>query len=314
MRPVPGAWSNRVFRLVVGTDAYAVKELRNPWGDPQNADWLDEAWAFEQLAIAARVAAPEPIVNPDDGGCIAVVARDGDLGTAIVRVHRWVEGQPAPRGAVSRELARWAGETLARMHRLDVKPRRRDAFPTLNVDNARRWPGLVEAARQANPTWFDDMRSAAASVATIAELALASGDRTHDEVMSHGDVDQKNILLHSSGPYLCDWDVAAPLVPSREVADVAMSMAVWKRFDIAKEVVSGYRDAGGKLCRVTSADLGQPMMVSIDWLVLNVERALRLRAVTDEEAALGGRLVPELLRQLPRQVDIALRVEQLLQV
>jgi len=31
LEPVAGAWSNRVFRLVVGGEAYAVKELRNPW-------------------------------------------------------------------------------------------------------------------------------------------------------------------------------------------------------------------------------------------------------------------------------------------
>ena len=47
--------------------------------------------------------------------------------------------------------------------------------------------------------------------------------------MTHGDVDQKNILLTADGPVLCDWDAAAPMIPARELADVAMSLAGWKQ-------------------------------------------------------------------------------------
>ena len=67
--------------------------------------------------------------------------------------------------------------------------------------------------------------------------------------MTHGDIDQKNIVCGPGGPVLCDWDVAMPLVPRRELADVAMSMAGWQQPAIAREVLRGYRAAGGEVPR-----------------------------------------------------------------
>lgn len=312
LHPVSGAWSNRVFRLTVGSETYAVKEMLNPWEDASWADWLAEAWAFEQRAIAAGVAAPEPIPNPADGSCLAAVERRGDGGEAVVRVHRWIEGHPAPLVSASESLARWSGETLALLHRLGERPARREVFPILNIDNAKRWASLIDAADRAPAPWGHLMHTAAPCVAAIAELAEASGYRPDEEVMTHGDIDQKNVVIDPAGPHLCDWDVAAPLIPRREVADVAMSMAAWKRFDIAQTVVHSYRSAGGQLEHLSAADLGQPMMIGIDWIVLNVERALQLRPVNDEDAALGSRLVPGLLTQLPRRLVVAQRIHELL--
>ncbi len=146
----------------------------------------------------------------------------------------------------------------------------------------------------------------------IAELARQAGDRADDELMSHGDIDQKNVLLTSDGPVLCDWDVATPLVPRSELADVAMSMACWSEFDIAREVVRAYRGAGGVDTEIEPRDFGPTLTSSLDWLVFNVERASGLRTVAADEAELGRRLVPQLVEGLPHEVDVALQVREVL--
>lgn len=280
--PVSGAWSNRVYRLKVGDRSYAVKEIRNPWNIPHWREWLEQAWRFELDAIAAGVPAPDPIPAPD-GRCVADVDRAG-TGSCAVRVHRWVDGKPAPLGPVNEELASWAGSVLSAMHSLRVAPHDRSVFPT----------------------------AASPVVADIAVLVAEAGDGLDEEVMTHGDVDQKNVLLVGDRPLLCDWDVAAPLVPRREVADVALSFGVWERFDISRAVIDAYRQAGGELDRLTPLDIAQPLMISVDWLVLNIERALRLRACSDEEASLGQTLVPGLLDRLQRSMAIARDIQALL--
>src|SRR5690348_11239913 len=84
--PVGGAWSNRVYRLdtggplATGGRRYAVKEMRNPWAEPRWQEWLAESWSFEQRAIAAGIAAPQPVPNPVDGTCLAWVSRFGNSG------------------------------------------------------------------------------------------------------------------------------------------------------------------------------------------------------------------------------------------
>lgn len=307
---VRGAWSNRVYRLVVGSDVYATKEMRNPWDIVQWREWLDEAWRFEQRAIEAGIVAPTPVPAPD-GSCLAEVDRRGG-GSCSVRLHHWVDGTPVPLGPATRELAMWAGETLARLHALRVAPANRAVFPTLNTINAERWPLLVAQAASARVPWAPEAAAAAATVALIASMAIAAGDGRDEEVMTHGDIDQKNVLLVDGQPVLCDWDVAAPFVPRREVADVAMSFGVWERFDIAREVIGAYRSAGGELGSLTSRDIAQPLMIGIDWIALNIERALRLRPVTDHEAELGESLVPGLLRTLHRSIVLSEDITSLL--
>jgi len=312
--PVGGAWSNRVYRLDAGGRRYAVKEMRNPWAEPRWQEWLAESWSFEQRAIAAGVAAPQPVPNPADGSCLAWVSRLGQnsqVTDAPVRVHHWTTGVPVSPGPVDVATARWAGQVLAILHGLRITPRDRGLFPVTSTATAGRWPELTEAARRRKAPWISLMEEAAPGVALIADLARAAGFRPDQEVMTHGDIDQKNLLLTASGPVLCDWDLAAPLVPRRELADVAMSLAAWTETAIAREVVRSYRRAGGDDTRIEPADLGQSMMIGLDWVAFNVERAIGLRPAATAEVSLARGIVPGLLAAIPAQAAAASRVRDL---
>ena len=312
--PVGSAWSNRVYRLDAGGRRYAVKEMRNPWGEPRWQEWLAESWSFEQRAIAAGVAAPQPVPNPADGSCLARVSRlgqDSQVTDAPVRVHHWTAGAPVSPGPVDAETARWAGQVLAILHGLRITPRDRGLFPVTSTETADRWSELTQAARHGQAPWIRAMEEAAPAVARIADLARAAGFRPDQEVMTHGDIDQKNLLLTPSGPALCDWDLAAPLVPRRELADVAMSLAAWTETAIAREVVRSYRRAGGDDTRIEPADLGQSMMIGLDWVAFNVERAIGLRPAATAEVSLARGIVPGLLAAIPAQAAAASRVRDL---
>jgi hypothetical protein len=77
------------------------------------------------------------------------------------------------------------------------------------------------------------------------------------------------VLIGPSGPLLCDWDVASPVVPRRELADVALAFAGWSEPLIARTVVAAYGAAGGDVPYVVSDDLGAPLATSLDWIALN---------------------------------------------
>jgi hypothetical protein len=200
------------------------------------------------------------------------------------------------------------------LHLLGIRTADRSLFPLPDTTTADDWPDLIRAARLASAPWADQLQAVRPAVAEIAALARAAGHRPGDEVMSHGDVDQKNLILAADGPVLCEWDVAMPMVPSRELADVAMSMAGWERQEIGREVLRAYRAAGGMITGIRPCDLGQSMMSSLDWIAFNVGRATGTRPAAPAEAALGSQLVPELLARLPRELEIARRADEFLAV
>jgi hypothetical protein len=313
MTEVGGAWSNRVFMLETGGVAFAVKEMRNPWRIPHWEEWLADAWSFELRAIEAGVGAPHPVPNPATGGCLARVRR-ADAELVAVRLHRWVHGKPLGTGVVDPLTARWAGEVLATMHGLGIRPRDRTPFPVPDTANAERWPELTEAARRSGADWAGLMAAAAPSVSVIAELVVSGGQRPDEEVMSHGDVDQKNIVATGQGPVLCDWDVAHPVVPRRELADVALSMGCWSDMDVAGQVVRAYRAHGGDDTEISPADLGQSMMSSVDWIAMNAQRALGQWPASAAEVAQARDLLPGLLTGLPTEVAVALRITEVLRI
>jgi Ser/Thr protein kinase RdoA (MazF antagonist) len=312
MAPVGGAWSNRVFRLSTGSARYAVKQLRNPWAEPRWLERLNAAWEFELQALGAGVRMPEPIANPADGGCVAWVETVHGTNTVPVRLHAWMDGSAPGPDPVDASVAWWAGETLAILHNLERRVADRSLFPVPNTHTADAWPELVAAARSADVVWWRELEALTPDVARIADLVRQAVAEEREESMCHGDIDQKNIVVAADGPVLCDWDVAMPLVPRHELADVAVSLASWDRPDVAREVVRAYKRDAGEDLTLLPHDLGPSMSNGLDWLAFNVERAIGVRRASDDEVALSRRLVPELIADTPRQVDVALRLPEFL--
>jgi aminoglycoside phosphotransferase (APT) family kinase protein len=209
-------------------------------------------------------------------------------------------------------VARWAGRVLADLHGLRVPTSDRTLFPGQDTVTADRWPELVELSERLGAAWSSQLAEVSDTVAAMAGLARTTVPRPAAEVMSHGDLDQKNVIIAAAGPVLCDWDVCAPHVPVRELADVAFSMADWTRLDIARAVVGSYRAAGGTDAAIEPADLGPQLMAGLDWLAFNVERALGIRPATAQEVALGNHLVPGLVARLPERMNVIRQLPDLL--
>jgi Ser/Thr protein kinase RdoA (MazF antagonist) len=309
---VDGGWSNRVLRLTSTHGDHAVKELHNAWGEPRWREWLREAWRLELAARSVGVRMPEPVAAPD-GGCVADVTPSDGADTVPVRLHHWVTAEQVPREPVTPDLGRWVGRTLASVHGLALRPLHPELYAGRpGLTTAEVWPDLVARSRASRAPWSDQL-AAAEPLARRASALLVPWD-PDDEVLCHGDVDQKNLLVASDGPLLCDWDVVLPRLPVHDLAEAALSMASWRSAQVAASVLEAYRDTVGPVDRCGPAplmptDLGPSLASRLGWICFTVDRALQARTAGTH---LDGSVlvdVPELLRDLEHRVDVAERIE-----
>lgn len=291
------AWSNRVFHVRSTHGEYAIKHMLNPWQDPDWLAWLAEAAAFELCAAEAGVAMPRPILSPE--GSVFV-----EVGADVFRAHAWTSGHPCPDGPVDEQTARRVGADLARMHALHHLPDRTDVFPTLSRSNIDGWDDLVRRIANHDEELSDRAAGVTPSVRRIGELVDRSQTDFTGQPMSHGDVDQKNLIMTANGPVLCDWDVAAPWPPRQELARTALSLAGWKEPGIARAVITGYREGGGEAYKIVPEDLGVDISVGLDWLVLCLERAVGLRDDGEQRRREAVDSVPGLLGELDGRLDL----------
>ena len=282
------AWSNRVHHVRTDAGDYAIKHLLNPWQEPDWLDWLREAADFELCAAEAGIAMPRPIASPD--GMIFV-----EVGAATYRVHEWVDASPCADGPVDPGTARTVGAQLARIHNLQYVPKRTDVFPTLSRTNLDGWDELILRLDRHDRELARCAAAAAPAVRRIGELVDRSVTDFSGQPMSHGDVDQKNLIMTGDGPVLCDWDVSAPWPPRQELARTALSLAGWKVPAAARAVIAGYREAGGEAYELVPEDFGVDLSVGLDWAVLCLERAAGVRDDGEQRRAEAAATVREQL-------------------
>ncbi|GAB3929782.1 hypothetical protein GCM10011575_27900 [Microlunatus endophyticus] len=296
------AWSNRVFHVCTGEGEYAIKQLLNPWNQPDWLGWLQEAAEFELKAFAAGVSMPRPITAPD--GSVFVETR-----SETFRAHDWSPGDPCRDGPVDGDTARSVGADLARIHALHHLPNRTDVFPTLTRGNIDGWDELILRLSRHD----QDLARRAAAVSPVVRRIGALLDRSVTDFsaqpMSHGDVDQKNLILTSAGPVLCDWDVASPWPPRQELARTALSLAGWKVPAVARAVIAGYQAAGGEGYQIVPEDLGVDVSVGLDWTVLCLERAAGLRDDGEQRRREAYESVPGQLAGLSARLDLIGNIE-----
>jgi hypothetical protein len=185
---VTGGLFNQVWRVVAGGGMFAVKRMVVNAGRPGFVDAVEASFAVEMRAWAAGIPMPEPV--PCGGRALARIADDG-----LVRVHRWVDGEPAV-GTAAEALG-----LLGRIHRAG-RPR---------------W-GRPPVAAWRGDGWPADVRELARRVARPPSRVLV--------VDSHGDLDRKNTLRRADGTLLAlDWDAAGPVAAVHEAVGVALDWA-----------------------------------------------------------------------------------------
>ena len=310
---LPGGFHHRVWRLETDQGVFAIKQLA------PDTDLGD-------VSVIAHYNVCETVARRFSECGISVVCalgRDGEylqlLGNEAYLVYPWTNAVALESGKLSPAHALAVARLLATMHGANIQvpgvdavlsqPQTGQAIEDMVVVMMKRnLPGVSVLSEQL-PTLLRIARRHRLALPVIARR----------QVISHGDLDQKNVLWDAGGnPVLIDWESAHRLNPTYEVILEALDWSgITAEFDsmLFTQFVGAYTEAGGTVRRdIIEAALHYILGEWLGWLMYNVGRLVNLD--DGEQRAIGEaqidftlpvilrleRLRPSLLDTLARQI------------
>ena len=232
-------------------------------------------------------------------------------------VYPWTSAKACHRNRIEERHAVVVASTLAHMHHSDITVPELQDVPAFPV-TAERVTDLVQLARQRNVRYSHILEDRLEDILRIVALHAPALERLKGhQVISHGDLDHKNILWDEAGePVLIDWESARRLNPTYELLLEALDWGgITAHFDARPftTILRAYVDAGGVLVEdmiPAASDAIQGAWVS--WLLYNVGRAVGLkdthqRAIGSSQVDLVLSALLRMEKQKDRLTEIAMR-------
>ena len=308
---VAGGFHHCMWRLETQTGCFAIKQLADDM-DMNDAATVAQINATEITAREfSRHGVPALYSLPVDRQHLQLLDSEGYL------VYPWTTASACHKNGVEEHHAAIVASTLAHMHRSDIDvPELLDvpAFPV----TAERVIDLVQLARQRNVRYSTILEDRLDDILRIVALhAPALEHLAAHQVISHGDLDHKNILWDDAGePVLIDWESARYLNPTYELLLEALDWGgITANFDARPftTILRAYVDAGGLIVEdmiPAASDAIQGAWVS--WLLYNVGRAVglndtRQRAIGSSQVDLVLSALLRMEKQADRLTAIALQ-------
>jgi thiamine kinase-like enzyme len=289
---VYGGFHHDMWRLDTERGSYAIKQLCSD-SDMRNPLTVSHYNSCESIAQAfAGHGIPAIFALQLNSQYLHVIANTGYL------VYPWTDAVALEKGQVSEKHIREVAGIMARMHRANLAmPECRDAQYDIHPQDQ-----VITLVRQAGER--DVHKAAQLSeqlprfLAILADLKAALPALHQRRVISHGDLDHKNVLWNAAGnPAIIDWESARKLNPTREIVLEALDWSgITRNFqmELFEQMLSDYRQAGGIIeSSLLAASFHSVMGDWLNWLMYNLGRNIDLE--NGDPQALGA-----------EQVDLAL--------
>ncbi len=280
---VTGGLLHRMYRISTDQGEYAVKVL--------NPEIMKRPVALRNTMNSERIAVAFQAVLP----VVAALEMNGkqihELDGAHYMIYHWVEGASIFPPMISAQNCYDIGDVLGKMHHENLTID--GVMPEEDGARMYDWDEYQEALQgYEGEAWAIRYQDALSDIKTWNQAACNAQEiLTKTLVISHRDLDPKNVMWKDNAPLIIDWEAAGYVNPYQEFLEVVNYWADNGNGGLLKEHFDALFDAYTQHMKLEKVDWNAVFAGSflgmLGWLDYNVKRALGIEASTADEVQLG---------------------------
>lgn len=267
-----GGLSHRMYKITTDKGIYAVKEL--------NPGIMKREEAYSNFMFSEKVT---QIAKENQINAIGALLVEGNYITKInnyyFMIFNWIDGKILKVEEITEKHCEIIGEILAKIHNIDYSLIEDEKRKDLALEEFE-WNKYIDILENQNKPYSEKLKQNIDMLIKLNKEAVKSLEyANNDLVISHRDLDRKNVMWQEDKPFIIDWEASGYTNPTIELIQVAW---YWSGGDIGnidydrfKNVITSYKkhykgNIDNKIDILVKADV----YGGLNWLNYNLKRAL----------------------------------------
>ena len=278
---VIGGLSHRMYKVETNKGIYAVKEL--------NAGVMKKEKAYSNFVFSEKVT---DIVIENGISAIGAIKFNNDIMVKIddsyFMVFEWLEGKILEPEEITNKHCEIIGKMLAEIHNIDfsrIEDEERKKVETNSFD----WNRYIPLAEEQDKPYIQELKT---NIELLYELnknsVKALEYAKNNLVISHTDLDRKNVIWQDDKAFIIDWEASGYINPTIELIQVAWYWSGGDKENIDynkfKKIINSYKQSYKR-----KIDKNIDILINADnygglaWLDYNLKRSLCIENKYDQD-------------------------------
>lgn len=289
-KALSGGLLHKMFAVETNCGEYAIKAL-NPVIMKRAKAMMNIVDSENIADIAAKSITAIP-ANKYNGRAVQ------DVDGQYYLIYDYIEGISLKYSEIIPAHCTKMGQLLAELHNID--------FSSLglvddysSIETLVEWNVYLNQGIETAAPWVDILRENVDKLNRWNRQVIDSTKRlSSGTVISHGDLEPKNVIWNSSMPYVIDWEAAGFIHPAFDLVETAMYWANEGQEIINKQkfvaFINAYNTHKGKN-PIRKSDLEYALQKSfsgkLHWLEYSLKRSLRIECTDEADQQIGTKHV-----------------------
>lgn len=288
---VKGGLLHKMYRVTTSKGEYAVKVL--------NSEIMKRPTALRNTVNSEKIAAAFAVILPVVAAMEVQGKQIHELDGSFYMVFPWVEGRSVFPGEINEKHCGAMGDILGRMHRADIALD--GVEPEAGETEAFPWDAYLQTAKEQEKqniqesqdlNWLPQYEKAVSDIKAWNQAACEAQETlAQTQVLSHRDLDPKNVMWNGAEPLVIDWEAAGYINPYQEFLEVLNYWADDGEGGLVRSYFDALTAAYGTYMSLANVPWDAVFAGSfsgmLGWLDYNVKRALGIEASGEEEIRMG---------------------------